>query len=170
MRPAQPYQSQVHLRPAWLPTPEGQGGGGGQPLSQALYRCFQRIDKDKSRGNITAEERDLLHEKAKELYHTAWTKPGTSYEAFNTSLSKENLYPLCGVQRKSRPRGDQNETPEFHHRKKEGRWSVTNEELYWRVQAGDASSFDQLYGQLENFIRAIALDAAKNLGVKMLQR
>ena len=75
------------------------------PLSQALYRCFQRIDKDKSRGNITAKERELLHEKAQELYHTARTKPGTSYEAFNTSLSKENLYPLCGVQRKSRPRG-----------------------------------------------------------------
>lgn len=75
------------------------------PLSQALYRCFQRIDKDKSRGNITAEERDLLHEKAQELYHSARTKPGTSYEAFNMSLSKEKLYPLCGIQRKSRPRG-----------------------------------------------------------------
>ena len=75
------------------------------PLSQALYRCFQRIDKDRSRGNITAEERTLLREKAKELYHTARTKPGMSYEAFNTSLSAERLYPLCGVQRKSNPRG-----------------------------------------------------------------
>ena len=75
------------------------------PLAQALYRCFQRIDKDRSRGNITAEERTLLREKAQELYHTARTKPGTSYEAFNTSLSTEELYPLCGVQRKSRPRG-----------------------------------------------------------------
>ena len=43
---------------------------------------------------------------------------------------------------------------------------MTNEELYRRVQAGDASSFDQLYGQLENFIRAIALDAAKKFGCK----
>ena len=75
------------------------------PLSQALYRCFQRIDKDKSRGNIMAEERELLREKAQELYHTARTKPGTSYEAFNASLSKEKLYPLCGVHRKSNPRG-----------------------------------------------------------------
>ncbi len=75
------------------------------PLTQALYRCFQRIDKDKSRDNITAEERELLREKAQELYHTARTKPGTSYESFNTSLSKEKLYPLCGVERKSRPRG-----------------------------------------------------------------
>ena len=75
------------------------------PLAQALYRCFQRIDKDRSRGNITVEERTLLREKAQELYHTARTKPGTSYEAFNTSLSTEELYPLCGVKRKSRPRG-----------------------------------------------------------------
>ena len=75
------------------------------PLSQALYRCFQRIDKDKSRGNITAEERELLRERAQELYHEARTRPGTSYDAFNASLSKEKLYPLCGVQRKSRPRG-----------------------------------------------------------------
>ena len=75
------------------------------PLAQALYRCFQRIDKDRSRGNITAEERTLLREKAQELYHTARTRPGTSYDAFDASLSAEKLYPLCGVQRKSRPRG-----------------------------------------------------------------
>lgn len=75
------------------------------PLAQALYRCFQRIDKDRSRDVITAEERMLLREKAQELYHSARTKPGTSYEAFNTSLSKEKLYPLCGVERKSKPRG-----------------------------------------------------------------
>lgn len=75
------------------------------PLAQALYRCFQRIDKDRSRGNITAEERTLLREKAQELYHTVRTRPGTSYDAFDASLSAEKLYPLCGVQRKSKPRG-----------------------------------------------------------------
>ena len=75
------------------------------PLSQALYRCFQRLDKDCSRDNITTEERLRLREKAQELYHTARTKPGISYEAFNASLSAAELYPLCGVQRKSRPRG-----------------------------------------------------------------
>ena len=79
--------------------------GEDRPLYQALSRCFQRIDKDKSRDNITAEERELLREKAQELYHTARTKPGTSYEVLNTSLSTEKLYPMCGVQRKSRPKG-----------------------------------------------------------------
>ena len=75
------------------------------PLAQALYRCLQRIDKDKSRGNITAEARTLLWEKAQELYHTARTRPGTSYDAFDASLSAGKLYPLCGVLRKSKPRG-----------------------------------------------------------------
>ena len=41
---------------------------------------------------------------------------------------------------------------------------MTNEELYRRVQAGDTGSFDQLYGQMENFIRANALDAARRVG------
>ncbi len=77
----------------------------GSPLAQALYRCYQRIDKDRSRGVITAEERTKLREKAQELYHQARTKPGTTYEAFDTSLAKERLYPCCGVERKSRPRG-----------------------------------------------------------------
>ena len=81
------------------------------PLSQALYRCFQRIDKDRSRGNITTEERPILREKAQELYHMARTKPGTGYEAFNTSLSKEKLYPLCDIRRKSKPRGRPKRNP-----------------------------------------------------------
>ena len=64
-------------------------------LTQALSRCYQRIDKDKARGIITAEE----------LYHEARTQPGMPYEVFNESLATKNLYPLCGVQRKSKPVG-----------------------------------------------------------------
>ena len=41
---------------------------------------------------------------------------------------------------------------------------MTNEELYQKVRDGDASAFDQLYKQLENFIRAIALDADRKFG------
>ena len=65
------------------------------PLTQALSRCYQRIDKDKARGIITAEE----------LYHEARTQPGMPYEVFNESLATRNLYPLCDVQRKSKPVG-----------------------------------------------------------------
>lgn len=43
---------------------------------------------------------------------------------------------------------------------------MTNEELYQKVQGGDVDTFEQLYGQLENFIRAIALDAARSFGCK----
>ena len=39
-----------------------------------------------------------------------------------------------------------------------------NEELYQKVRSGDTDAFEQLYGQLENFIRAIALDAARRFG------
>ena len=41
---------------------------------------------------------------------------------------------------------------------------MMNEELYQKVRSGDTDAFEQLYGQLENFIRAIALDAARNFG------
>ena len=75
------------------------------PLTQALSRCYQRIDKDKARGIITAEEQMRLRAKAEELYHEARTQPGMPYEAFNESLATRNLYPLCGVQRRSKPVG-----------------------------------------------------------------
>lgn len=41
---------------------------------------------------------------------------------------------------------------------------MTNEELYQKVQAGVAGAFEQLHGQLENFIRSIALAAARRFG------
>ena len=44
--------------------------------------------------------------------------------------------------------------------------ALTNEELYQKVRAGDAVAFEQLYGQLEDFIRAIALDVARKFGCK----
>lgn len=41
---------------------------------------------------------------------------------------------------------------------------MTNEELYRQIQSGDTAAFERLYRQLENFIRAIALDAARRFG------
>ena len=43
---------------------------------------------------------------------------------------------------------------------------MTNEELYRQIQAGDTAAFERLYRQLENFIRTIALDAARKFGCK----
>lgn len=73
------------------------------PLTQALSRCYQRIDKDKARGIITAEEQMRLHAKAEELYHEARTQPGMPYEAFNESLATKNLYPLAMCSAKVSP-------------------------------------------------------------------
>lgn len=43
---------------------------------------------------------------------------------------------------------------------------MTNEELYRQIQAGNTAAFERLYRQLENFVRTIALDAARKFGCK----
>ena len=78
---------------------------GDDPRSQSLRRCRQRIDKDFTRGKISAEERERLYQKAKDLFHQAETRPGVSFDQFERSLVSENLYPLCGIQRKGKSRG-----------------------------------------------------------------
>lgn len=75
------------------------------PKAQSLNRCYKRIDKDLSRRIITAEEREILYAKAKDLYHHAKITPGISNEEFEKSLASGNLYPLCNVIRKTNPRG-----------------------------------------------------------------
>ena len=75
------------------------------PKADSLRRCLNRITQDCSRKVITEEERDLLKEKAKELYHDAKIRSGVTYEEFETSLASKNLYPLCGVKKKSNPVG-----------------------------------------------------------------
>ena len=75
------------------------------PKAESLRRCLNRITQDCSRKVITAEDRDLLKEKAKELYHDAKIRSGVTYEAFETSLASRNLYPLCKVKRRSNPVG-----------------------------------------------------------------
>lgn len=75
------------------------------PKAEALRRCLQRITKDCSRGIITAEEKQRLKEKARDLYHQAKIRSGTSYEEFEKFLASEQLYPLCGVTRQTKPVG-----------------------------------------------------------------
>ena len=75
------------------------------PKTQSLRRCDQRIIKDCSRGVITKDEEERLREKARKLYYAAATSPGTSNEEFEEMLRSENLYPLCGVRKKTNRRG-----------------------------------------------------------------
>lgn len=78
---------------------------GDNPKAQSLVRCFGRIEKDCSRGVITAGDKERLMEKARDLFHSAQTKAGVTYEEFEEQLKSKNLYPLCGVQRAANPRG-----------------------------------------------------------------
>ena len=78
---------------------------GNDPKADSLRRCLNRITKDCSRQIITEEDRDLLKAKAEELYHSAKIRSGVTYEEFEESLKSKNLYPLCGVIRKSNPVG-----------------------------------------------------------------
>ena len=78
---------------------------GDDPKADALRRCLNRIAKDCSRQIITAEDKDLLKAKVEELYHAAKIRSGVTYEEFEESLKSKNLYPLCGVTRKSNPVG-----------------------------------------------------------------
>ena len=78
---------------------------GNNPYSQALRRCMDRVKKDQQRSNITVEERDRIIAKAQDILHKAVTFGGVTASDFDKSLQKENLYPLCGVVRSSRPIG-----------------------------------------------------------------
>jgi hypothetical protein len=75
------------------------------PKAQSLRRCYLRIDKDLSRGVITRKEKEKIYRTAQDLYYDATTKSGTYNEEFEQQLASKNLYPLCNVVRKTKPRG-----------------------------------------------------------------
>ena len=75
------------------------------PKVQALRRCLDRIDSDTYNGCITEKERSALKKKAENMLLSAKRNPNQTVEEFNESLQSKNLYPLCGVVRKSKPRG-----------------------------------------------------------------
>lgn len=71
------------------------------PMKQALFRCYQRLNKDVSRKKITKEERDRLYALAVDLHFDARQDPNISFEEFEESLATENLCAICGIQRKN---------------------------------------------------------------------
>lgn len=71
------------------------------PLKQSLFRCYQRLNKDVSRGNLTSEERDRLYAMAVDMHFDARQDPNISFETFEKSLATEKLCTLCGIERKS---------------------------------------------------------------------
>ena len=75
------------------------------PKAQSLKRCLARIEKDYDRKIITAEEKELLSEAAKDMYHSAVTRSGVSNEEFEESLASKRLYHKFGVVRNAKRRG-----------------------------------------------------------------
>lgn len=71
------------------------------PMKQALFRCYQRLNKDVSRKKITEEERDRLYALAVDLHFDARQDPRISFEGFEKSLATENLCAICGIKRKA---------------------------------------------------------------------
>ena len=69
------------------------------PKKQALLRCYQRLNKDVSRGNLTSEQRDVLYSKAEDLHHEARLNPEITFEAFDRSLATDHLCQLCNITR-----------------------------------------------------------------------
>ena len=81
------------------------------PKSRALVRCLDRIDRDLSRGCITEADRETLRKKANDLFTSALRNSRMTADAFDKSLQSKALYPLCGVVRKSKPRGRPKKDP-----------------------------------------------------------
>ena len=69
------------------------------PKKQALLRCYQRLNKDVSRGNLTSEQRDVLYSKAEDLHHEARLNPEITFEAFDRSLATDHLCQLFNITR-----------------------------------------------------------------------
>ena len=75
------------------------------PHAQALRRCYLRIDKDRSRGIITAEEKGRLYDAAVERFYEATRERQDSLAWLEEELTSAKLYASCGVKRKTVPRG-----------------------------------------------------------------
>lgn len=75
------------------------------PKIRMKLTAFARIRKDQQRNVITDEEARRLKDTVRDMMFDALNKPDISNEDFERSISSERLYPFCGVERKSNPRG-----------------------------------------------------------------
>lgn len=71
------------------------------PRAQSLHRCYQRLNKDVSRGVLTSDQRDALYKKANDLYFEARTNSQITFAELDRSLATVNLCQLCSIERKT---------------------------------------------------------------------
>lgn len=67
--------------------------------------AFARITKDMQRGAISQEDTRKAKNYVRDLLYDALRDADTSVEAFEESVSSENVYQHCGITRTANPRG-----------------------------------------------------------------
>ena len=67
--------------------------------------AFARITKDMQRGAISQEDTRKAKDYVRDLLYDALRDADTSVEAFEESVSSENVYQRCGITRTANPRG-----------------------------------------------------------------
>ena len=75
------------------------------PKVKVKVTAFSRITKDMQRGAISQEDARKAKDYVRDLLYDALRDADTSVEAFEESVSSENVYQCCGITRTANPRG-----------------------------------------------------------------
>ena len=75
------------------------------PKVKVKVTAFARITKDMQRGAISQEDTRKAKDYVRDLLYDALRDADTSVEAFEESVSSENVYQRCGITRTANPRG-----------------------------------------------------------------
>lgn len=75
------------------------------PKVKVKVTAFSRITKDMQRGAISQEDARKAKDYVRDLLYDALRDADTSVEAFEESVSSENVYQHCGITRTVNPRG-----------------------------------------------------------------
>ena len=75
------------------------------PKVKVKVTAFARFTKDMQRGAISQEDARKAKDYVRDLLYDALRDADTSVEAFEESVSSENVYQRCGITRTANPRG-----------------------------------------------------------------
>ena len=75
------------------------------PKIRAKQKAFDRIQQDKRRGIITGEECRRAKDYVRDMLYDALRRSNLSVDAFTESISSEQVYKFCRIDRTSNPRG-----------------------------------------------------------------
>ena len=75
------------------------------PKVKVKVTAFARITKDLSRNAISQKDARKAKDYVRDLLYDALRDANISVEAFEESVSSENVYQHCGITRTANPRG-----------------------------------------------------------------